>query len=201
MAILNTMDEVNSRTRLLPVEICKAVIERIDREAPKTDLGVAHEFALRLLGCYPNLKAHDPKAYTASLVAVFASYPPSIGKRVADPVRGLGAKLKYDPKVADLTEALEAEVKRRGIIRGNALWHMQERESRLKLAEAEKEFEGRRLSPEARKAQVEKLIGATVHQWPAERPTDRSSLIDRDALFEAHDKDMAELQAKRAARA
>lgn len=197
IAILDTEAEVNSRTSLLPAEICAQVVDRIDAEPKKTDLHLAHEFVVRLLACYPNLKPHDPKNYTTSLVAVFANYPPSIGRRVADPVRGLASTLKYDPKVPDVTAALEAEVKRRQLIRANALWHNQERETRRKLQEAEADFAKHRLDEEARRAQVaEYLRSKPIHDAP--RPM--TSTIDKSALFEAYDKDMAELQERRAAK-
>lgn len=180
VAILDTLDQVNARTQLLPHEVCRQVVERIDAEPRTTELHQAHEFVVRLLGCYPNLKAHDPKAYTASLVAVFANYPPSAGKRVADPVRGLGATLKYDPKVADVTAALEAELKRRQLIRANALWHNQEREARRKLAEAEADYQRNRPSEEGRRAQVEKLLATRpMPEEPRHAPTPTEHLTPR----------------------
>lgn len=195
MAILDTLDQVNSRTSLLPYEVCKQVVERIDAEPRTTNLRLAHEFVVRLLGCYPNLKAHDPKAYTASLVATFANFPPSAGRRVADPVNGLGAKLKFDPKVADVNAALEAELKRRQLIRANALWHNQEREERRRVAEAEREFQANRRSAAERKAQVDDLLRARPMQDP-ERPPE-PKYIDKELLFACYEIDMAELEEKR----
>lgn len=136
------------------------MISRIDAEPLKTDPALAHELTLRLLSCYPNLTPHEPERYAASLVATFAAFPPSVGRRVADPVRGLAARLKFSPSVFDVAEALKAEVERRTLIRANAMWHTQERERRERAAEAERDYQANRPSMEARAAQVARLLGA-----------------------------------------
>lgn len=156
---------VGPSTRLLPIEVCQGVIDAIDSE-PVTVPSQASYLTNSLMVHYALDRVATPeeaKQWAAQMVAlakVFAAYPYSLGKRVIDPVKGLPSKLKFRPKPADLVEALEAEKKRRDTVRANALSHMQEREERVRVAEAEASYAKNKLSPEERAAQVRALLKA-----------------------------------------
>lgn len=173
--ILDSEAPVNEWTPLLAAYVCERVLERLDADSRRATPEQAHGFTRLLLGCYPALKAHDPEVYTAAIVAVFCDFPASVGKIVADPVKGLASRLKYDPKPADVVEALTAETKRLELIRANALWHLQEREERVRVKQAEREFAASRPSREARKALADKLLAGAFNQWP-----DKSEKVERD---------------------
>lgn len=156
--ILDSEAPIGPRTQLLPVEVCRRVVERIDVEPPRCDRADATDFVAALLRCYPDFKAHDAKGYALALFDLFAAYPRSIGSRVVDPVNGLPSRLKFTPKIADVKEALEVEVKRRALIRANAVWHMREKERRDEERAAEAEFERNRPSAEERARQARAAI-------------------------------------------
>lgn len=136
----------------------------IDREPVETDPATAAEFAQRLVACYPDLKPADPARYVVSLAKVFASYPESIGQRVVNPVTGLASLHAFNPKVADVTKALEAEMSRRRIIRANALWHVQEGERRAAKAHRDAEWERNRPDMEQRRRTVDELLATLKPQ-------------------------------------
>lgn len=145
-AILDTATVVGPGTRLLPVEVALAVIAAIDAEPEATDAREAKALCDALMVHYALDRVATPDEakqmalQMTALCRVFAAYPPSFGRRVVDPVKGLPSRLKYRPKPADLVEALDAEKHRRALIRANAQSHMQERDRRLKQAEEDAEY-------------------------------------------------------------
>lgn len=156
--ILDDAAEIGARTQLIPVHVCHAVVQRINAEPTHCDQGTASTLTALLLRCWPDFKPAEHKAFVVALHKVFSAYPKSLGLRVVDPVNGLPSRLKYHPKVADVSEALRDEVKRRDLIRANALNHIRERERREAEAKAEAEFEASRPDIEVRRQQAEALL-------------------------------------------
>lgn len=64
--------------------------------------------ATRLLGFYPSMNASDPGAFLMGLVEMFLSYTPPTVMRSISPIRGLPAKFKFMPSLAEVRETLEA---------------------------------------------------------------------------------------------
>jgi len=63
-----------------------------------------------LFGCYPRNEANDPEIFITAATALLASYPEIVVERVCDPVRGLPAKNKFLPAIAEIREACEREM-------------------------------------------------------------------------------------------
>lgn len=166
LKVLDTQDEVDGRTRLLPETVCQAVVARIDAENVPCDLNAAHQFTLKLIRNYPDLKPHDGKGYVLALDEIFAQYPATICAAVCDTNKGLPASLAFHPKSAQVKAACDAEKARIELIRANALWHGQERERRAKLRAAEAEYAHSKFTHEERKAQVDKLLGRGAKEFP-----------------------------------
>lgn len=163
---MNNTAPIGPATKLLPTEVAQAVVEAIDAE-PNTCLpSQAAEFTNSLMVYYaPEKDATKEEvarmgAQLVGIAQVFEKFPYSLGKRVIDPANGLPSRLKFRPKPADVTEALEAEKKRRDLVRANALSHMQEREERARVAEVEATYAQNTKSPEERAAQVRALLKA-----------------------------------------
>ena len=66
----------------------------------------------QLLGSYPLGKATNPEIYIAGVTAVLAEYPASGIAAITLPVTGLPRRQKFLPTIAELTEALDAELAR-----------------------------------------------------------------------------------------
>ena len=156
--ILDTIEVVGPRTQLLPRSTCEAVVAKIDAEPVECGSQFAVELTARLLRNYPDFKAHDAKGYVLALKELFSVYPLSVCYR-ATGKEGLAGKLQFTPKTADVKKALDAEMKRRDLIRANAKWNMQEADDRLEARKAEEEFNSRYPDLETRKAQVAQLLG------------------------------------------
>lgn len=140
------------------MEVCEQIVRRIDAEPRRCPQAEATELVAMLLRNYPEFKVHDAKGYTMALFELFSAYPKSIGTRVVDTVTGLPSRLKYTPKAAEVSEALVAEIKRRDLIRANALSHKRERDRRDESSRAEREFQAGRPSAEHRRQQVVELL-------------------------------------------
>lgn len=63
-----------------------------------------------LFGCYPAGSANDPEMFITAATAMLASYPELVVERVCDPLRGLPAKNKFLPAIAEIREACEREM-------------------------------------------------------------------------------------------
>jgi hypothetical protein len=72
--------------------------------------GVA--LATKLLSVYPRREMNSDQAYFTAIAAHFAENPLRIGMAVADHVRGLPSRSKYQPSVSEVAEALTEETGR-----------------------------------------------------------------------------------------
>ena len=63
-----------------------------------------------LFGFYPRNEANDPEMFIAGATAMLAGYPETVVERVCDPVRGLPAKSRFLPAIAEIREACEREM-------------------------------------------------------------------------------------------
>lgn len=158
MKILDDPADVGPRTVLVPEPVCRAVVERIDVEPRRSDQATASHLTALLLRCWPDFKPGEHRAYVVALHDLFMAYPRSLGLRVTDPVRGLPSRLKFHPKIADVSEALRDEVKRRDLIRANALNHIRERERREAEARDAAAFDADRPTTERRKRLADALV-------------------------------------------
>ena len=159
VTILASLEPIGPRTQLLPRSVCQSVVDRIDAEPKQCGGPCAVEITARLLRNYPDFKAHDAKGYVVALMELFAVYQLAICYR-ATGKDGLPGKLQFVPKTADMKKALDDEIKRRDLIRANALWHIQEADNRAQQRQAEAEFNAKYPDSETRRRQVAELLGA-----------------------------------------
>jgi hypothetical protein len=66
--------------------------------------------AAQLFGCYNRNEANDPEIFITAMTAMLATYPELVVERVCDPIRGLPAKNKFLPALAEIREACEREM-------------------------------------------------------------------------------------------
>jgi hypothetical protein len=63
-----------------------------------------------LFGFYRASEANDPETFIAGATAMLAQYPEHVAGKVCDPIRGLPAKSKFLPAIAEIREACELEM-------------------------------------------------------------------------------------------
>jgi len=63
-----------------------------------------------LFGYYPRNEANDPEIFITGATAMLSSYPEIVVERVCDPIRGLPAKSKFLPSIAEIRAACETEM-------------------------------------------------------------------------------------------
>ncbi|MEN6302285.1 MAG: hypothetical protein ABFD96_06130 [Armatimonadia bacterium] len=147
--------------RVSPAEAATVLAELADRDTPCT-ASEAATFAGQLLGFYPAREVHDARTYVSGMTAVMAAYPRDLVKRICHPVTGLPARLKWLPTIADVNEALTAELDRRKRIAANARTVLDQDAKRRAEAEEARAFSQLRPPPEERARRVQELLrGAT----------------------------------------
>jgi hypothetical protein len=76
----------------------------------KCDPRTAARKAAQLFGCYNRNEANDPEIFITAMTAMLACYPELVVDRVCDPIRGLPAKNRFLPAIAEIREACEREM-------------------------------------------------------------------------------------------
>lgn len=123
-----------------------------------------------LLGCYRRGEAENPDIYVAAVAAVLSRFPEEVVRKVTDPVRGLPAKSKWLPSVAEVRAACDEEM--------SPVYRQQERERRA--GDSFNRLEAPTVSPEDRARIVEQhweqgarpTMAAKVEARPKETPED-----------------------------
>ncbi len=155
-------DDWRVAARTVTTEEATAVLaEMADRDTPCSPAEAADR-AAGLIALWPGKDLANPDAYAAAVTALFAAYPRDIVKRVCNPVTGLPSRLKFFPVIADLSEALRAEVERRKRIAANARTVLEQAEKARQAAQEAHAFEQLRPPPEERARQVQALLRGAV---------------------------------------
>lgn len=76
----------------------------------KTDPRIVARKAAQLFGYYPRNEANDPEIFLTGATTLLASYPEEIVERACDLLRGLPAKNKFLPSIAEIREFCEREM-------------------------------------------------------------------------------------------
>ena len=66
-----------------------------------------------IIGNYPRAEVDDPAVYFTSILIILSEYPQEILDRLTDPRTGLPRHCKFLPRVSEVAEMCEAELKRR----------------------------------------------------------------------------------------
>lgn len=103
---------------MIPRSEAEAILAAINS---RTGEGMSPERAMgaakTLMGFFPAKAFNNPEVFAAGLSVLLASYHEDFVRRVCDPVDGLPVRLKFTLTLFDVKEALEAERKRRDLIR------------------------------------------------------------------------------------
>jgi hypothetical protein len=106
------MDNKNNRgnAQFLTLHQASSNVSTSSTPNGEVDLRIAARKAAQLFGCYPRNDANDPDTFLMAATALLASYPEVVADRVCDPLRGLPAKNKFLPALAEIREACEREM-------------------------------------------------------------------------------------------
>lgn len=146
-----------------------AVSTRNSPTSTKCDPRIAGRKAAQLFGCYPRNEANDPEIFITAATATLASYPELVAERVCDPLRGLPAKNKFLPAIAEIRAACETEM----------VWHYavekrdRERAKTRAVLESSKASTGS--AEHTRTVKSFKELGAL---WPRPEPPPKAAPMD-----------------------
>jgi hypothetical protein len=85
-------------------------LTRSSPTSTKCDPRTAARKAAQLFGCYNRNEANDPEIFITAMTAMLACYPELVVERVCDPLRGLPAKSRFLPAIAEIRAACETEM-------------------------------------------------------------------------------------------
>lgn len=114
----------------IPEADCRALIEAASADSVPAAPEEALALARTLTGLYRRAEFEDATLFCTGLAALFAAYPASLGRQVVDPVRGLPARQKFPPALAEVREALDAAQGRRNAVAWRARYLLEERARR-----------------------------------------------------------------------
>jgi hypothetical protein len=132
------LPRIDENTRLVPLDACHAIVEKIEAEYQSAGEGKDTTNAVAfLLGGYPqSVKSADgmenPKIYMAHVVRIFAKYPATLHAKATDEIL---SQYKFKPAIAEITEVFEKLVGKWTYAQIIARKHIKEHERRKAEAE------------------------------------------------------------------
>lgn len=66
-----------------------------------------------IIDSHPKSDVANPPGYLAACASIMSEYPAGVLRRVSDPRTGIVRRIKWLPKPSEITEACDAEMKRR----------------------------------------------------------------------------------------
>jgi hypothetical protein len=117
---------------LVPAAEARFALTLLDEADRSCGPAEAVELTAKLLSLYPQREdgVPDPAAYASGLAATLARYPLAVARAAVSLDRGLPARSRYRPSIAELAEACEAEAQRLRQLRRQAQWMLDERARR-----------------------------------------------------------------------
>lgn len=128
-----------------------------------------------LLGSWPNANPHDPEIYRQGLIALFQRYPPAAVARVCDPVIGIPSKYSFLPSIAEVTEALEEQMR--------PIRDAQRDRKTAQLLQQHRDYPITKEEKERVKAVSEKAMLALGQQFSDDQSADINDHIARDGTM------------------
>jgi hypothetical protein len=99
---------------------CMAVVAALNADSEPAGVEYATKTARTIIRVYPKADAHDPEAYLTAIALVMSEYPRGVLDRLADPRIGIARRQKFLPRVAEIGEECDNEMRRRNMIRKRA---------------------------------------------------------------------------------
>lgn len=154
---------------MIPRSEAEAILAAINNRpgeglSPERAMGAAKT----LMGFFPAKVFNNPEVFAAGLSVLLASYHEDFVRRVCDPVDGLPVRLKFTLTLFDVKEALEAERRRRDLIRLAAQAVIAEYDRRAAARTEEQRWKMTEEQMEARRKQVDALMKARDMKQAAE---------------------------------
>lgn len=165
--VLASTEKVNEYTRLVPSDMCRAIIPEIERRIIPMDNDTATKKAYILLGCYPPAQTNklaNETVYVRGIIAAFEEVP----KDIADlAIQHISGEMQWLPTRAEVRRVCQQMLNERKRMLWNAKAHLAEHDRRALPKPAEKRYsdftDEEKAAHEARMEAVRRaLAGATA---------------------------------------
>jgi hypothetical protein len=100
---------------------CLAAVAILNIDGKTADLDQAAAAARSIMNFFPRSDVADPNAYALGMAAIMSEYPQEVIARITDPRTGIVRRLKFLPRLAEIAEACDEEIKRRKTLRAKAI--------------------------------------------------------------------------------
>jgi len=101
-----------------------AVVRRFDDDAAPCGTEYASKRVNAIMRFYPRNEVQNPIEYASGMSSVMGEYPSGVVDIVSDPRTGIVRRQKFIPRIAEIAEACDKEMKRRKALRLNAAYVM-----------------------------------------------------------------------------
>lgn len=155
--------DCSSHSQLLPIDDCKGFLAAHQSVGPKTSPSDAARYAKAIISLYRKADVMDPDYFVTSLAANLAEFPLPVVATVAHPVRGIAARSKFFPALAEIVTACEQERGRRENLAAKAAWIIREH-GRRQLEREDRERIAA-ITPE-RRAQLAAMMRSALTHLP-----------------------------------
>lgn len=155
--------DCSSHSQLLPIDECRGFLAAYQATGEKTSPPDAARHAKAIISLYRKAEVMDPDFFITSLAANLAEFPLPVVATVAHPVRGIAARSKFFPALAEIVTACEQEQTRRANLAAKATWVIREHDRRR--AEREERERIAAIPPE-RRAELAALMRSALSHLP-----------------------------------
>lgn len=122
--------DCSPHSHLLPIDECRGFLAAHQAISAKTSPSDAARYAKAIISLYRKAEVIDPEFFITSLAANLAEFPLPVVATVAHPVRGIAARSKFFPALAEIVAACEHERARRENLAAKATWIIREHDRR-----------------------------------------------------------------------
>jgi hypothetical protein len=115
-----------------------AIRSHFSRSLPPAGEEAARRAGRLIIGNYPRADVDDPAIYSTSIFVILSEYPQDVLDRLIDPRTGIPRTCKFLPRINEVADMCEAEIKRRPtyVLQAESLLREHDRRNSVAKADA-----------------------------------------------------------------